>query len=139
MQSVLQKIDRVAKPIRKNNKVVSENLNAKNIFLEEENFDILKLLQSRQADNKEGTRPSIKPNPKRKRDSPHKQPQDNLKRPKIKELNKTEMITPKKVSPGILTPENRASPQVEYGRMELFREGIQDFPEKEVIPEKKRK
>ena len=44
MQSVLQKIDRVAKPIRKNNKVVSENLNAKNIFLEEENFDILKLL-----------------------------------------------------------------------------------------------
>ena len=44
MQSVLQKIDRVNKPIRKNNKIVSENLNAKNIYLEQPDFDILKLL-----------------------------------------------------------------------------------------------
>ena len=129
MQSVLQKIDRVAKPIRKNNKVVSENLNAKNIYLEEENFDILKLLQSRQAENfnrQEGVKPNRN---KRKRDvskehSPRKS--QDFKRTKVSEpkaLNRQEMITPRKVSPGILTPESRNSPQAEYG---FSRELIKD-------------
>jgi len=41
MQSVLQKIDRLSKPIHKNHKLVSESLIKKNIYLEQENFDIL--------------------------------------------------------------------------------------------------
>ena len=41
MQSVLQKIDRISKPIKKNSKIVTESLVKKNIFLEQENFDIL--------------------------------------------------------------------------------------------------
>jgi hypothetical protein len=49
MQSVLQKIDRIAKPIKKNTQVVTESLIKKNIFLEQENFDILQLLQQRQV------------------------------------------------------------------------------------------
>lgn len=48
MQSVLQKIDRCINPIRKNSELVSKNLEKKNIFLDQENFDILKLLQHRQ-------------------------------------------------------------------------------------------
>lgn len=48
MQCVLQKIDRSVKPIKKNYQIVTKNLEEKNIFLEQENFDILKLLQSKQ-------------------------------------------------------------------------------------------
>lgn len=48
MQAVLQKIDRKSKPIRKQTKVVSDCLNKKKIYLEEENFDILTLLQQKQ-------------------------------------------------------------------------------------------
>jgi hypothetical protein len=43
---VMQKIDRKSKPIKKQEKLVSENLKRKRIFLEEENFDILSVLHS---------------------------------------------------------------------------------------------
>jgi hypothetical protein len=45
MQVVLQKIDRRSKPIRKQTKIVQESLAKKKIFLDQENFDILSLLQ----------------------------------------------------------------------------------------------
>lgn len=45
MQVVLQKVDRRSKPIKKQEKIVNKNLIKKQIFLEEENFDILRLLQ----------------------------------------------------------------------------------------------
>jgi hypothetical protein len=45
IQSTLQKIDRKSKPIKKYEKVVNESLLRKNIFLEQENFDILTLLK----------------------------------------------------------------------------------------------
>jgi len=45
MQVILQKIDRRSKPIKKQEKIVNHNLKKKKIFLEEENFDILSLLQ----------------------------------------------------------------------------------------------
>lgn len=48
MQCMLQKIDRTSKPIKKNTQLVTKNLEDKNIFLEQENFDILKLLQQKQ-------------------------------------------------------------------------------------------
>ena len=47
MQSVLQKIDRIHKPIKKNSKIVDESLIKKGIFLEQDNFDILQLLQTK--------------------------------------------------------------------------------------------
>ena len=43
---VFQKIDRKSKPIKKQEKLVSENLKRKRIFLEEENFDILSVLHT---------------------------------------------------------------------------------------------
>ena len=43
---VYQKIDRKSKPIKKQEKLVSENLKRRRIFLEEENFDILSILYS---------------------------------------------------------------------------------------------
>jgi hypothetical protein len=43
---VFQKIDRKSKPIKKQEKLVSENLKRKRIYLEEENFDILSVLHS---------------------------------------------------------------------------------------------
>ena len=43
---VFQKIDRKSKPIKKQEKIVTENLKRKRIFLEEENFDILSVLHS---------------------------------------------------------------------------------------------
>lgn len=48
MQVILQKIDRRSKPIKKQEKVVNHNLKKKKIYLEEENFDILTLLQKNQ-------------------------------------------------------------------------------------------
>lgn len=45
MQLVLQKIDRRSKPIRKEERVVSNNLKKKRIFLEEDNFDIMSILK----------------------------------------------------------------------------------------------
>ncbi len=42
---VLTKIDRKSKPIKKQEKYVNENLKRKRIFLEQENFDILSVLQ----------------------------------------------------------------------------------------------
>lgn len=51
MQTLLQKIDRQVKPIKKNNLQVTSILEKKNIFLEQENFDILKLLNN-QKQNK---------------------------------------------------------------------------------------
>lgn len=45
IQVIFQKIDRRSKPIRKQEKMVNLNLKKKNIYLEEENFDILSLLQ----------------------------------------------------------------------------------------------
>jgi len=61
MQVILQKIDRRSKPIKKQEKVVNHNLKKKKIYLEEENFDILTLLQKNQkvmktSDNKETTK-----------------------------------------------------------------------------------
>lgn len=47
MQTVLQKIDRTIKPIKKNCQLVTKSLEEKNIFLDQENFDILKLLQQK--------------------------------------------------------------------------------------------
>lgn len=44
MQAVLLKIDRRSKPIKKQEKIVNDNLRKKAIFLDEENFDILTLL-----------------------------------------------------------------------------------------------
>jgi hypothetical protein len=44
MQVVLQKIDRRSKPIKKQEKIINNNLKKRNVFLEEENFDILTLL-----------------------------------------------------------------------------------------------
>lgn len=45
MQVLLQKIDRKHKPIKKQEKLVNRNLKRKRIFLEKENFDIMKILQ----------------------------------------------------------------------------------------------
>ncbi len=45
---VLQKIDRRSKPIKKQEKLVNENLKRKRIFLEQENFDILSVLNSQE-------------------------------------------------------------------------------------------
>jgi hypothetical protein len=43
---VFQKIDRKSKPIKKQERIVCENLKKKRIFLEQENFDILSVLHS---------------------------------------------------------------------------------------------
>ncbi len=43
IQLVLQKIDRRSKPIKKQEKWLTRNLENKKIFLEEENWDILSL------------------------------------------------------------------------------------------------
>jgi hypothetical protein len=43
---VFQKIDRKSKPIKKQEKLVNENLKRKRIFLEQENFDILSVLHN---------------------------------------------------------------------------------------------
>lgn len=45
MQVTLQKIDRRSKPIKKQTTIVSKSLNKKQIYLHEENFDILQLLE----------------------------------------------------------------------------------------------
>ncbi len=45
MQVLLKKIDRRSKPIRKEERVISNNLKKKRIFLEEENFDIMSILK----------------------------------------------------------------------------------------------
>lgn len=55
MQTVLQKIDRQMKPIMQQNKAVTEDLESKEIFLDQENFDILKLLQSKTVKEKKET------------------------------------------------------------------------------------
>jgi hypothetical protein len=45
MQVLLRKIDRRSKPIKKQEKIVSQNLKKKRTFLEEENFDIMSILK----------------------------------------------------------------------------------------------
>lgn len=45
MEVVLMKINRKSKPIKKQEKIVNENLKRKRIFLEEDDFDILQVLQ----------------------------------------------------------------------------------------------
>lgn len=45
MKVVFNNIDRRSKPIRKQERTVSESLKKRRIFLEEENFDILDILQ----------------------------------------------------------------------------------------------
>jgi hypothetical protein len=45
MQVLLKKIDRRSKPIRREERVISNNLKKKRIFLEEENFDIMSILK----------------------------------------------------------------------------------------------
>ena len=44
MQVLFQKIDRKYKPIRKQERIVKKDLNRKRIYLENENFDIMKIL-----------------------------------------------------------------------------------------------
>lgn len=46
---VFDKIDRKSKPIKKEEKIVYENLKRKRIFLDAENFDILSVLYNSQA------------------------------------------------------------------------------------------
>lgn len=57
MQAVLLKIDRRSKPIKKQEKIVNDNLKKKAIFLDEENFDILTLLQKKQTVEKKPVSP----------------------------------------------------------------------------------
>jgi hypothetical protein len=45
MQVLLLKIDKRSKPIRKEERVISNNLKKKRIFLEDENFDIMSILK----------------------------------------------------------------------------------------------
>ena len=53
MQVLLQKISRKSKVIRKQEKIVNENLKRKRIYLERENFDITSILiQSMNANDK---------------------------------------------------------------------------------------
>ena len=53
MQVLLQKISRKSKVIRKQEKIVNENLKRKRIYLERENFDITSvLIQSMNANDK---------------------------------------------------------------------------------------
>lgn len=49
MQVVLQKIDRKSKPIKKQVKLIEESLTQKKIYLQQENFDILTLLQQKKG------------------------------------------------------------------------------------------
>lgn len=44
MKAIFTKIDRKSKPIKKYEKMVSENLKRKRVFLDEEDFDILGIL-----------------------------------------------------------------------------------------------
>lgn len=62
MQALFQKIDRKCKPIRKQEKAVCANLKRKRIFLEQENFDIMKILQQSMEERN---------SPKKRRLSPH--------------------------------------------------------------------
>lgn len=50
MQVLLQKIDRKSKPIKKQERMVDRNLRRKRIFLENEHFDIMKILQQSVAE-----------------------------------------------------------------------------------------
>jgi len=45
MQILLQKISRKSKVIRKQEKIVNENLKRKRIYLERENFDLMSVLR----------------------------------------------------------------------------------------------
>ena len=45
MQVLFQKIDRRSRPIKKQDKEISDNLKRKNIFLEQDGWDILNLLK----------------------------------------------------------------------------------------------
>lgn len=44
MQVLFQKIERKNKPIKKQEKIINRNLKRKRIYLENENFDIMKIL-----------------------------------------------------------------------------------------------
>ena len=44
MQVLFQKIERKNKPIKKQEKIINGNLKRKRIYLENENFDIMKIL-----------------------------------------------------------------------------------------------
>lgn len=47
MRIILQRIDRKSRPIRKQERIVSDNLKRRNVQLDEENpFDIIQLIQS---------------------------------------------------------------------------------------------
>jgi len=45
MQVLLQKTHRRSKPIKKQEKIINQNLKRKRIFLDKENFDIVGVLQ----------------------------------------------------------------------------------------------
>lgn len=71
MQVLFQKIDRKHKPIKKQEKIVNRNLKRKRIFLENENFDIMKILQQSIAEK-------TSPKKARQKNSPLKNVKMNL-------------------------------------------------------------
>jgi hypothetical protein len=91
MQVLLQKIDRKSKPIKKQERQVDRNLRRKRIFLENEHFDIMKILQQSIA---ERTSPK-----KSKRISPQKAvPLDLFDDTRMQESEERKLIDVKKVS-----------------------------------------
>ena len=96
MQVVLQKVDRRSKPIKKQEKIVNKNLQKKQIFLEEENFDILRLLQKN-----DGIKVNNKDNANKEKKSEFAKPMSILKSKPLKsekDLIKKNSAKDKKVS-----------------------------------------
>lgn len=60
MQVLLQKISRKSKVIRKQEKIVNENLKRKRIYLEREGFDVMSVLRQTAEANAKGAKPASK-------------------------------------------------------------------------------
>lgn len=65
MQVLFQKVDRKSKPIKKQEKLVCRNLKRKRIFLENENFDIMKILQQSIAERNSPKKQRTKATPQK--------------------------------------------------------------------------
>lgn len=59
MQVLLQKISRKSKVIRKQEKIVNENLKRKRIYMEKEGFDIMGVLRQTALANEKGGKPGV--------------------------------------------------------------------------------
>ena len=71
MQVLLQKISRKSKTIKKQEKIVNDNLKRKRIYLEREQFDIMSVLRQSMLDiNEEPRQSSESKRPSRKQQSP---------------------------------------------------------------------